>query len=62
VHCFDNREDAEEFAIHFEGEHFNPKKDRGRGAERGMWRRTGTWVHKERTGPLCMPRFFVENP
>jgi hypothetical protein len=27
----------------FEGEHFNPKKDRGKGADRGIWRRTGTW-------------------
>ena len=62
LHCFANRADAEEFANHFEGEHFNPKKDRGKGKDRNVWRRSGEWQHKEQTGPLKMPRFFVENP
>jgi hypothetical protein len=62
LHCFANRGDTEEFADHFEGEHFNPKRDRGKGTDRGVWRRTGAWEFKEQTGPLKMPRFFVENP
>ena len=33
--------DAEEFANHLEGEHFNPRKDRGKGKDRGVWRRSG---------------------
>ena len=60
--CFANRADAEEFADHFGGEHFNPKNDRGKEVERGVWRRTGTWEHKDLTGPLNMSRFFVMNP
>ena len=58
LHCFANRADAEEFANHFEGEHFNPKKDRGKGKDRHVWRRSGEWQHKDQTGPLKMPRFF----
>ena len=60
--CFGNRVDAEEFANHFDGEHFNPQKDRGKGKDRNVWRRSGEWQHKDQTGPLKMPRFFVEIP
>ena len=62
LHCFANRADAEEFAAHFEGEHFDPKKDRGKGHHRGIWRRQGNWEHSERSGPLKVPKFFREHP
>lgn len=62
LYCFAIRADAEVFALHFEGEHFNPKTDRGRGGERSAWKREGPAIIRERYGPLEMPKFFRENP
>ena len=63
LHCFADRADAEAFAAHFEGEHFNPAVDYGgKRRHRGAWRRTGSWEFKEQWGPLRMPKFFRENP
>jgi hypothetical protein len=61
LYCFATREEAEVFADHFEGDHFNPK-DRGKGVERGVWLRFDSWEYKDRSGPLRVPKFFAENP
>lgn len=62
LHCFASRADAEVFAAHFEGEHFDPVRDRGKGERRDAWRRTGSWVNVDHFGPLKLPRFFRDNP
>lgn len=62
LHCFASAADAEEFAAHFEGEHFDPVRDRGKGKDRNAWRRTGPPEAKEQYGPLRMPKFFQDHP
>lgn len=52
--------DAEVFATHFEGAHFDPIKDREKGKVCGAWLRTDEWKPTERCGPLELPRFFRE--
>lgn len=43
LYCFATREDAEVFATHFEGTHFEPSRDREGGRVNGVWRRTDEW-------------------
>lgn len=58
--CFATRDDAEVFATHFAGVHFDPDKDREGGRIGGVWRRSDEWRPIERCGPLELPRFFRE--
>lgn len=60
LYCFASREDAEVFAAHFEGVHFDPIKDREKGRVNGAWLRTDEWKPIDRSGPLELPRFFRE--
>lgn len=60
LYCFATREDAEVFATHFEGAHFDQVKDREKGRVNGAWLRTDEWKPIERCGPLELPRFFRE--
>jgi hypothetical protein len=60
LHCFRSRQEAETFAAHFEGMHFDPVKDREGGKINGAWIRTDEWRPIERCGPLKVPRFFQE--
>jgi hypothetical protein len=62
LHCFRTRADAETFANHFEGEHFNPKTDQEGGRIDGAWLRLAEWKPVERCGPLEVPQFLRENP
>jgi hypothetical protein len=62
LHCFRTRAAAETFAIHFEGVHFDPVKDREGGKPAGAWIRTDEWKPIDRCGPLRVPRFFRDNP
>ncbi len=62
LYCFATREAAEAFAAHFEGMHFNPKKDRENGSATGAWRRTDSSAMPECCGPLVMPKFFRWHP
>jgi hypothetical protein len=62
LHCFATREQAEIFAAHFGGEHFDPAKDRDKGKAEGVWRRQGPWVRVERCGVLEIPDFWRLNP
>ncbi|RUV79456.1 hypothetical protein EOA88_24400 [Mesorhizobium sp. M5C.F.Ca.IN.020.14.1.1] len=62
LYCFRTRQAAETFAIHFEGIHFDPVKDRDGGRINGAWVRRDKWKPIERCGPLSVPRFFRENP
>lgn len=61
LYCFARREDAEVFAAHFEGVHFNARKDRENGRVTGAWLRTDEWKPIVRSGPLEMPRFFRDH-
>jgi hypothetical protein len=62
LHCFRSRKDAETFANHFDGEHFNSKTDREGGKVDGAWIRLAEWKPIERCGPLEVPKFLRENP
>lgn len=60
IYCFVTRTDADVFAAHFDGTHFDPAKDRERGRIYGDWLRSDEWRPIERCGPLQLPRFFRE--
>ena len=61
LHCFPTREQAEIFADHFGGEHFDPSQDRHKGKVEGYWLRKGPWVRIERCGVLEIPDFWRRN-
>lgn len=60
--CFAAREQAEAFAAHFDGEMFDPERDREGGRVNGAWRRSGGRSMPLRCGPLVLPKFWRENP
>ena len=62
LYCFATAEQAREFAAHFGGILFHPKRDREGGRRRGAWRRPGGASLPIMCGPLVLPRFWRENP
>ncbi len=60
LYCFVRALNAQSFAAHFDGEHFDHKVERD--GKRTYWPRPGHWAHRIRYGPLSVPRWLRENP